>query len=152
MFRFNDRGAGYAALVLRVVLGTIFVVHGSGKVANLGATIEGMSAALGISSFTVFMVSMTELIGGLALILGLFTRLAAFAIASLMLGAVMLIHAPNGFFLKNHGYEYNLALLGMAASIMITGAGRYSIDEKFQGFQASALKRHSYLEREANKS
>jgi putative oxidoreductase len=152
MFRYCEKGATYAAVVLRLVLGIIFFVHGAHKVGNMSETIEGLSTALGLSPFTVFVVVAIELLGGIGLLLGLFTRLAAAAIGINMIGAVILVHGQHGFFLQNHGYEYNLALFGMCVALILSGAGPFSVDAKFAELRATKLQRHSYQEREINES
>jgi len=77
----------------------------------------------------------TESFGGLALIIGLLARPSAIGLIGVMLVAIAKVHAQHGFFLnfamtpgRGHGYEYNLALLAMALSILIGGAGVFSID------------------------
>jgi putative oxidoreductase len=71
----------------------------------------------------------------MGVLVGLFTRVAAFGIASVMMTAIATVHWANGFFLnikcepgKGHGYEYPLALLGMALCLIFTGAGKISLD------------------------
>jgi putative oxidoreductase len=68
-----------------------------------------------------------ELIGGLLILVGLFTRLGAFIICFAMLTATIGIHWPN-FFITNNGFEYPLALIAITVSLLITGGGNASID------------------------
>jgi putative oxidoreductase len=70
---------------------------------------------------------MLEFFGGLAIIAGLLVRPVAVALAATMLGALVLVHLPNGFFLPN-GYEFVLALFGAAATLGVTGGGAWSLD------------------------
>jgi putative oxidoreductase len=60
--------------------------------------------------------------------LGLLTPLAALALIGVMIVAVLTVHLNNGFFVTNGGYEFNLALAGMALTLLIVGAGAYSLD------------------------
>jgi putative oxidoreductase len=80
-------------------------------------------------------VALLEFFGGLALIAGFVTRPVALLLAANMLGALLLVHLPAGFFLPN-GYEFVLALLGAVATLAITGAGRWSLDERLFGRRA----------------
>lgn len=70
-----------------------------------------------------------EFFGGLALMLGLFVRPAAAALAFSMLVAILTVHIGKGLFVTNNGYEYGLALLAIAVSLVVTGGGRASLDQ-----------------------
>lgn len=119
-----------ALAVLRVIVGTVFVAHGAQKlfVFGLGGVIgafEGMGVPFaGIAGPAVAFI---ELFAGLALIAGLFTRVAASAVAGVMLGAAVLVHAPAGFFLPN-GAEFVLTLFGVAVALVLAGPGSFSAD------------------------
>ena len=69
-----------------------------------------------------------ELIGGILVLLGLFTRVGAFFIAVTMLTAIIGVHWPK-FFANNNGLEYPVALLAMAVALLISGGGLLSIDK-----------------------
>ena len=116
--------------ILRAVTGTIFVAHGAQKLFVYGfAGVAGGFAQMGIPFPGVVgpLVGFVELFGGLALIAGLLTRLAGAGLAVNMLGAMFLVHLPAGFFAPN-GYEFVLMLAASATTLVITGAGRYSLD------------------------
>ena len=116
--------------VLRAITGTIFVAHGAQKLFVYGiAGVGGGFAQMGIPFPSVVgpLVGFVELFGGLALIVGLLTRLAAAGLTANMLGALFLVHLQAGFFMPN-GYEFVLMLAASAITLAITGAGQYSID------------------------
>ncbi len=146
MFKFCEKGASIGVVPLRVVCGIIFLANGAPKLANMGGTIEAFQG-MGIPSFITVLVAVFETLGGIALILGAFTRVAAVACAIVMVGAIIKIHWHNGFFLKNHGYEYNLALIAMCTCLFFSGAGRWSVDNVLERLKETKLKRHSYEER-----
>ena len=116
--------------VLRATTGAIFVAHGAQKLFIYGvAGVSGGFAQMGIPMPAIAgpATGAIELLGGLALMLGLFTRLAGVGLAMTMLGAIGFVHAAGGFFSPN-GIEFPLALLGAASALAIAGAGRYSLD------------------------
>ena len=77
-----------------------------------------------------------EFAGALGLITGLFSRVAAFGIASVMVGAILTSQLANGFFMNwfgnqtGEGYEYHLLALGLAVAVIIQGGGALSLDQK----------------------
>ena len=117
--------------ILRIVVGIVFMMHGYQKlfVYGFGGTI-GAFGKMGIflPGITGPLVAIVEFFGGLALVIGLLTRLAAFAIACDMLGAILLVHLSNGFFLPK-GYEFPLTLLAAAVALMFGGPGAFSADD-----------------------
>lgn len=126
----TPRQVDLGLLILRVALGTVFLVHGGQKLFVFGlAGVTGGFTQMGVPmpAVTAPLVALVEFGGGLALVLGLLTRLAALGIAVDMLGAMFLVHLKNGFFLPT-GYEYALLLCLLAVTLMITGAGGYSLD------------------------
>jgi putative oxidoreductase len=76
-------------------------------------------------------VTLVELLGGLALILGLFTRIAAISLAMDMLVAILTVHLPNGFFTSNNGYEFPLVLVAACVALAVAGAGEAAADKAF---------------------
>ena len=133
--------ASKSLLIVRIVLGVIFVGHGAQKVfgcfggPGLRGVIGYFRQALGVPAPLTVLAAFTELLGGLAMIVGLLVRPAAVGLILVMLVAIAKVHWRNGFFLnwslepgKGHGYEMNLALIGMALAMLVGGAGALSID------------------------
>src|SRR3712207_1321607 len=116
---------GWGLTILRVVVGLVFFVHGFQKLYLMGFDgVAGMMEGLGVPAPGLFAVILTlvELLGGLALILGLFTRVAAIPLAIDMLVATLTVHLPNGFsVLPDGGDEVYLVLL--AARVALAGGG-----------------------------
>jgi len=119
-----------ALLIIRVVVGIVFVMHGGQKLffIHIGGVI-GFFGKIGIPLpvLAAPVVTFVELLGGLALIAGGFTRLAAILIACDMLGAILFVHIRNGFFMPG-GVEFALSLLAVAIGLALVGAGAYSAD------------------------
>ncbi|MBI1725695.1 MAG: DoxX family protein, partial [Candidatus Rokubacteria bacterium] len=108
----------------------VFLVHGAQKLFQfgLGGT-AGFLGSLGVPAPTLaaVVVIAVELLGGLAMILGAFTRVVALVLAVHMLVAIVLVHITAGFFLPK-GYEFALTLLGANLTLFLTGAGAASVD------------------------
>lgn len=127
--------AGWGALALRIPVGIIFAAHGAQKLFGWfgGYGLEGTGGwmdSIGLSPGVVmaFLAGAAEFFGGIALVLGLLTRPAAFALSIAMLVAIFAVHFQNGLFMSNNGYEFGLALLAASVSLMFSGAGKASVD------------------------
>ncbi len=123
-------------LVLRVIIGTVFIAHGGQKVFGWwqGPGLAGFVDHLhqtGIPVFLAYLAAFTEFFGGIAVLIGLLTRLSSLGLLIVMAVAVFKVHFSNGFFSQNRGFEYPLTLLGIALSLLISGAGNFSIDALF---------------------
>lgn len=130
----SSKWAEYAPLILRVVIGVTFLLHGWQKINGMG--LDGVTAfftSVGIpaAGFFAFIVMWLEFLGGIALIIGLGTHWFSKLLAIDMLVALFTVHISKGFFVSSGGYELVLILFAGLVSLMITGAGRYSLDAKW---------------------
>ncbi|MDB5392162.1 MAG: DoxX [Planctomycetaceae bacterium] len=129
-----------ALLVIRVIVGVIFVAHGSQKLfgtfggPGLAAMVQPPPNGMGPLGYPV---TIGEFFGGLGLIFGFLCRFSAASLIVVMLGAIGLVHGQHGFFLGHgptdtlatSGFEYNLALIGLLAPILIAGPGRLAVGQ-----------------------
>ena len=125
--------------LLRICLGVIFFAHGAQKVLGWWGG-PGFSPAVsafgntGIPAPLAILAIMAEFLGGIGLVFGLLTRIAASGIAVVMAVAISLVHAPNGFFMnwtgnqRGEGFEYHLLAIVIAVTLLARGAGAWSID------------------------
>lgn len=132
-----------ALTILRVIAGFIFAAHGWQKFSEF--TIAGTQASfakMGVPAAEVAapIIATLELAGGIALILGVLTRVFAALLALDMLGALFLVHASAGVFVADGGYELVLVLAAGALAIALAGAGRLSADAALFGRSTSKLK------------
>jgi putative oxidoreductase len=127
-------------VILRLVLGVVIFAHGAQKMLGwfggygFSATMGFFSGMLHIPAPFAFLAIAAEFFGGLGLILGLLTRIAAFGIGINMIVAIVMVHGAFGFFMnwtgtqKGEGFEYHLLVLAMVVFLMIRGAGALSVD------------------------
>ncbi len=127
-----------ASLILRLGLGVMFMAHGLQKAFGLfgGPGMDGFSKMLaglgfGPAAFWAYLAAYVELLGGLALITGLSTRISSLLLLILIAVATVKVHLSKGFFLSNGGFEYNLIITCVCLSLMIMGTGKYGINKKF---------------------
>ncbi len=124
-----------ALSIVRIALGVIFFMHGAQKVMGWfgGPGLEamvGMMTKNGMPAVVAYLVAFGEFLGGLGLIVGLLSRIAAAGIVIIMAGAIITVHGAKGFFLPE-GFEYNLALIAMGLAIVLGGGGCLSLDSLF---------------------
>ncbi len=116
--------------VLRVILGVVFLMHGGQKLFIWGFHgVAGFLGGLGIPfpAFSGVVLTVVELLGGVALVLGLLTRWAALLLAIDMLVAILAFHLKHGFFMPA-GVEYPLMLLTANVTLLLSGPGAASVD------------------------
>lgn len=125
--------------LLRVALGGVIFGHGLQKVFGWfgGYGIDGTMGffrSVGMPSLLGALVIVSDFVGSLALVAGLATRFSAAAAFAVMLGATALVHWSNGFFMNwggaahGEGYEFHVLAMAMAASLVLSGGGRASLD------------------------
>jgi putative oxidoreductase len=132
-----------ATMILRLVLGAVFFAHGAQKMLGwfggygYSTTMGFFTGMLHIPAPLAFLAIAAEFFGGLGLILGLLTRIAAFGIGVNMVVAIATVHGAFGFFMnwsgaqKGEGFEYHLLVLALVVFLMIRGAGAFSVDRAF---------------------
>jgi putative oxidoreductase len=123
-------------LLLRLVVGGIFIGHGTQKLLGWfgGGGPEGTAGfvgALGYRSARTMAVlaGVAEALGGLSMVLGFLTPLGCIAVIAVMTNAILAVHAPKGFWNTAGGIEFPLALTAVASALAFTGPGRVSIDK-----------------------
>jgi len=147
----NDR----ATTILRFVVGAIFFAHGAQKMLGwfggygFTGTMGFFTGVMHIPAFLAFLAIAAEFFGGLGLIFGLLTRIAAFGIFTNMLVAIVMVHSQFGLFMnwtgaqKGEGYEYHLLVLAITAFLMIRGAGAASLDRLLSSTSNEAAQAHA---------
>ncbi len=132
---FRTQTSSYGLLIARLALGIVIAAHGLQKSLGMfgGPGIDGtlgFLTGMGVPTVIAALVILGESVGSISLILGFCTRFCAAAIALIMLGAVIMVHAANGFFLPG-GFEFHILALGLCGALIIEGAGALSIDSMF---------------------
>ncbi len=124
----------YGLTILRLAVGFIMAFHGWTKVADFSGWEQNV-ARLGIPAPQLFaaLSAAAELGGGLALMLGFLTPIAALGIFINMLVAIFAVHAPNGLDAQRGGYEYPLLIAAVALFYLVRGAGPFSLDRLIFG-------------------
>ena len=129
-----------ALTAIRAVLGLVFVAHGAQKMLGwfggygFSETMTFFTQKLGTPTVPAFLAIAAEFFGGLGLLAGLVSRIAALGIACNMVVAIVLVHAQNGFFMnwfskqQGEGIEFHLLALASTFAIMMRGGGAYSLD------------------------
>lgn len=138
LFQTEDR---WAPFILRIMLALVIFPHGAQKLLGWfgGNGFEGtmgfFTQQMGLPWVIAFLVIMGESIGALALAAGFLTRFTAASLGIIMLGAIVTVHWPHGFFMNwfgaqaGEGFEFHLLVIGMSLSLMASGAGKWSVDQ-----------------------
>jgi putative oxidoreductase len=130
---FSNYIGGWAALALllvRLVMGFAFVLHGWPKIQNPMGWMNAMGGS-SVPSFLQALAALAEFGGGIALILGLLRPIAALGLVCQMIGALVLAHLPQGHpFVSQSGPSYELPLIYLVVAIVLiaSGPGKWSID------------------------
>ena len=137
LFQTNDK---FSYWVPRVILGCVILPHGAQKLFGwfggfgFTNTMTYFTQTAGLPWIIAFLIIMGESLGSLGIIVGFFTRLSAFGLICIMVGAIITVHIPNGLFMNwfgkqaGEGFEYHLLVIGMSIPLLISGGGKYSVD------------------------
>ena len=140
MKNFFQTNASFSYWVPRVVLGCVMFPHGAQKLFGwfggfgFTNTMTYFTETAGLPWIIAFLIIMGESLGSLGIILGFFTRLSAFGLICIMVGAIITVHIPNGLFMNwfgkqaGEGFEYHLLVIGISIPLLISGGGKYSVD------------------------
>lgn len=142
MKAFFQTDDSWTGLILRLTLGVVMWPHGAQKLLGwyggfgFDGTLGFFTEKMGLPWFIAFLIIIGESFGSLGLLAGFLTRFCAASIGVIMLGAITLVHWPNGFFMNwfgkqaGEGYEYHLLVLGIATVLTLIGGGRWSVDRQ----------------------
>jgi putative oxidoreductase len=134
----NDIGT----LIARLTVGLVMLPHGAQKMLGLfggygfSGTMTAFTEQMQIPWIIAFLVIIGEFLGSLGLIFGFLSRISAFGIISIMMGAIFIGHLSHGFFMnwygnqKGEGIEYHLLMIGLALIVLIKGGGSFAVDKK----------------------
>lgn len=114
----------YGPLPIRILAGITLIIHGLPKLSNVAGS-EVFFGKIGLPSYLAMLIGLLEVIGGVALIVGILTRIASILFIIEMLGATIVAKLPKGFV---GGYEFDLLLMSISISLLLTGPGRASIE------------------------
>ncbi|MFC4620025.1 DoxX family protein [Camelliibacillus cellulosilyticus] len=127
--------AAIGILMIRLIVGLSFIGHGCQKLFGSfgGHGVKGTGeffASVGVKPgpLMAIMAGLSELVGGVLFALGLFTPFATLLIAVTMLVAIFKVSGPNGYWITQNGFEYNLMLIIVVLGVSFTGPGAYSLD------------------------
>jgi putative oxidoreductase len=127
VFRSSPRQVSLGLVVLRVAVAAVFINHGRQKLFVYGfAGVTGAFTQMGVPLPGVMgpLIAILEFFGGIALLFGLLTRVVALGFVLDMLGAILLVQLKKGF----SGFELEFLLLASSLALLLTGAGRFSVD------------------------
>lgn len=126
----DTRTAPYAALILRVALGVLFLAHAGLKIfVFTPAGTAQFFGSLGLPGFLAYLVILAEVVGGVALIAGFYARFAALALIPILLGAIITVHGAAGFFFSNPngGWEFLAFWIAALLAQALLGEGAYAL-------------------------
>ena len=122
---FQEKLMKYGPLPIRVLAGIIFIAHGIPKLVNIPGTQHFFSHAMGFPPEMAVLIALLEVIGGFTLLFGILTRVSAIFFIIEMIGATLTAKLQKGFV---SGYEFDLLLVAVSISLLLTGPGQPSIE------------------------
>jgi len=137
LFQTDD---AWSSLLLRITLGCVMFPHGAQKLlgwyggGGFSGTMGFFTEQMGMPALIAFLIIIGESFGSVGLLVGFLARFTAASLGIIMMGAIGLVHLPNGFFMNwssqqaGEGYEYHLLVIGICLALLITGAGKWSVD------------------------
>ena len=140
MRKLFETDEAWTGLILRVMLGVVMFPHGAQKLLGwyggfgFAGTLGFFTEQMHLPWLVALLVIIGESFGSLGLLIGLLTRVTAASMALIMVGAIGLVHWPNGFFMNwsgkqaGEGFEYHLLVIAICTALVITGAGKWSVD------------------------
>lgn len=140
MRKLFETDKAWSGLILRVMLGVVMFPHGAQKLLGwyggfgFAGTLGFFTEQMHLPWLVALLVIIGESFGSLGLFIGLLTRFTAASMALIMVGAIGLVHWPNGFFMNwfgkqgGEGFEYHLLVIAICAALVITGGGKWSVD------------------------
>ena len=140
MRKLFETDEAWSGLILRIMLGVVMFPHGAQKLLGwyggfgFAGTLGFFTEQMHLPWLVALLVIIGESFGSLGLLIGLLTRVTAASMALIMVGAIGLVHWPNGFFMNwsgkqaGEGFEYHLLVIAICAALVITGAGKWSGD------------------------
>jgi putative oxidoreductase len=123
----------WALLIVRLVVGSTFIMHGSQKVFGSGSLkgfvdyVQGMGSPAWLGYIAAFF----EFLGGISVFFGIAPEVGALMVMQVMLGAIVLVHWSKGYFVQFGGYEYALNLILLCVAIIIGGPGKFFLWDPF---------------------
>ena len=120
-----EKLAQYAPLPIRILAGIAFIVHGLPKLSNIAGTEQFFANMVGLPASMALPIGLLEVIGGIALLVGVLTRIASIMFIIEMIGSTITAKLSRGFI---GGYEVDLLLMAISISLLLTGPGRISIE------------------------
>jgi putative oxidoreductase len=135
----------FTLTIVRLVLGVVFFIHGAQKMLGwfggygFHGTMGFFTQQMGIPAPLALLAICAEFFGGIGLLVGLLSRIAALGIIVNMLVAIATVHRVNGFFMnwtgqqKGEGFEFHLLAIALALVVVIRGSGAFSIDRAIAG-------------------
>ena len=126
----------WSLTLLRAFLGFLFTYHGALRLfvpTNLaGSIVYFTQVGIPFAKYLVYLFGAVEIVGGLLLLLGLFTRLAAFVVMLELVYVFFRVHLRNGFFVNTNGYEFVLILIFALIFVLVNGPGHLSLGKLFK--------------------